>query len=676
MTTPADIRSRAWAWARRTFWLAVVAGLLVLTPAGTASAAEGGEPKAQGSLSWIKVKDAHGHSIWDYQLSMDDGGITHPARMVWYILVQIVWVIYQSLVGIACWLIEWTLSMDWIRTLAGPVMVLGDSLQSIVDRFGFAPTLLTITACAVAVWIMRGKWALGIFELFMSLVIASLAVGALANPVRLVAGEDGLLDKARDTGVLIAVGLKNDGDVGGNPDELVDELVGSFAHTFLRGPHQAVNFARIIDGSQCEKTYDKYLGQSDLWERMEDCNSAYGEVPGNPNPLMFRDSFALIPAGFIVVLFAGLLCLGMLIAGCWALFQSLKMIIALVVALLPGGGRGSLWMTFADLAIALVTLGFTSVFLSAYLLLVQQVFAVSTEGGMKAFYILDILLVVGMVIYWKARKRLKSATANLAAAMSKRPGGKPSALPPARKEFSATELYYKGKLASEVYRGARGAASALSFRFRDPNRTVATGVGPASSNEAGGPPPGTDPGASPRPGPGAGDPNGPVPAPAGGGGRDGSPAGVLQMRLEQRRPRQSQQLLNVASTAILAGATGGTSAVAGSLVKQGAARAAAQTARRTMVKNKLNTGATLQLPQVSPLVSGPPAAPGTPPPPARRAVHPAPTGPRRTHEILREHARGPATGTDDARAAAAARLQQRLAQGRATARKRPGSFGG
>ncbi|MGH3996345.1 MAG: hypothetical protein ACRDTJ_02645, partial [Pseudonocardiaceae bacterium] len=107
-------------------------------------------------------------------------------------------------------------------------------------------------------------------------------------------------------------------------------------------------------------------------------------------------------------------------------------------------------------------------------------------------------------------------------------------------------------------------------------------------------------------------------------------------------------------------------------------RAAAQTARRTMVKNKLNTGATLQLPQIPPPVSGPPASPpSATPPSARQAVHPAPTGPRRnTHEILRDRARGPATGTDDARAAAAARLQQRLAQGRATARNRPGSFGG
>lgn len=602
--------------ARRALTVSIVAPLLIAISAGPAIAADG-----TGALGWVTIEDSHGIPITRFgTLSLDRGGITHPGRLAWSVLTEMVWTVYEIFIVISCWLIDWTLSMDWVTWLATPVMGLGDNLQHIVDRFGLTPTLLTITACVACLWMMRGKWVLGIFELFMSMIIASLAIGILANPVHLIAGPDGLLTKSRDAGLQIAVGLKNDGDVTGDSDQLRNELVAGVADAFLRQPNQIVNYGEVLDGkgSDCVKTYNEKVGDSDkdaASDVKDVCDIDTDETgvdPNDPSSGLFFNAIALAPAGFFALLFSAILCGAVLVAGAFALYQSLKLVVALIAGLLPGGARGSLWMTLAELAISMVTIVFAIVFLSAYLLLLQGIFASTAAGGggMKAFFIMDLLLVVGLVVFWKGRARLKAATGRLAAAMAKRPGGGGATALPQKMRFNAADAYYKGRLAMQGARLAGSAAGALGSGAMAAGSLAGQGAAKAGK--------------------------------AAYGQIDQAYAGLkfasmvaqqenragararLQERLALGQPSRKGQLVRLGAAAAAAAATGGTSAVAGAVVRHGAGQAAVQMARRQAISGRLRPA----LDKGGSSTPGRGLPPGGPTPPALGGHTPLRTAPK------------------------------------------------
>jgi hypothetical protein len=418
----------------------------------TATAAYADGSTAPSSLSWMEIEDSHGISIWKYELSLDRGGVTDAGKLVWSVITEWMWQFYRGYVAVAIWIIDWVLGFAWLATIADPVMSLGDSLTVVVDRFGLPPVLLTITALAAVTWMMRGRWVLGVFELFLSLLIASLAVGALANPVGLVAGKDGLLIQSRDLGLAVSAGLVDDGDISGSPDELREQVTATLADTFIRQPTQLLNFGEVVDGGDCEDTYDDvvqagpYGTDDDIRTAMGDCEDRLGEVAENPNAGMAMSAGVLYPAAFIVLLFAIILAGTVLVASVQALYRGVKLIVDLVLGLLPGSARGGLWMSVADLVMALVTVVFATVFLTGYLLLIQAVFAAGGTARMQTFFAVDTLLVVGIVVFWRGRGRIKAASERLAHALAKRPGAGPSNLP-ARGKFSPAEAYYKGRMA-------------------------------------------------------------------------------------------------------------------------------------------------------------------------------------------------------------------------------------
>jgi hypothetical protein len=125
---------------------------------------------------------------------------------------------------------------------------------------------------------------------------------------------------------------------------------------------------------------------------------------------------------------------------------------------------------------ALVTVVFATVFLTGYLLLIQAVFASGGTARMQTFFAVDILLVVGIVVFWRGRGRIKAASERLTQALAKRPGAGPSSLP-ARGKFSPAEAYYKGRMAL----GAARVAGAGALAVGSGGVALAAGAGRAAA---------------------------------------------------------------------------------------------------------------------------------------------------------------------------------------------------
>ncbi|MCO7219524.1 hypothetical protein [Klenkia sp. PcliD-1-E] len=435
-----------------------------LTPAR----ADGGA-QAPIALTWIELNDTRGISVWNYELSLDRGGITSPDKLIWSFFIDISWGIYRLCVVIAVWFIDWVLGFAWLPIVTTPLLTLSDALQTVVDQFGVQPLFATAAAALAATWMARGKWALGIFELFTSLIIAALAVGLFANPVDKVAGDDGLLISTRDTGLQLAAGLANNGDTSGDSTELREQITGTLIDTFLRLPTEMINFGTVVDGGGCEATYDDVLRKGpygtddDIRDAMSDCDLRLGAAAENPGPGQLLSTFVIGPAAAFLMIFALVLAGALLLAAVYALYQALRGIVTVVLAILPGGARGTLWQTLAELATALATVVFTVVFLTGYMLFLQGIFTGSSDGSfgiMATFFLVDVMIVVGIIMFWKGRKKLRRGADRLAAAMAKRPGTGPTALP-SRKQFNPTDLYYKSRMAIGAGRLAVGGASAM-----------------------------------------------------------------------------------------------------------------------------------------------------------------------------------------------------------------------
>jgi len=586
--------AREWAWlrdrVRRTprVWRRVVATIVAVAvsivggavPAWAAS-------DIPAALNWIALTDSRGISVWSYGMSLDGGGITSPGKLVWSFPTELLWQIYRAMVVFAIWFIDWVMGFTWLGWIATPVLALSDALRSLVAQLGLGPLFLTILAAAAGMAIIRGRFALGLFEVLMGCVVAALAVGGLSNPVGLVTGDSGYIMQARDLGIELSAGLAHNGDTTGNADQLRTQIGQTLADTFVRTPHALVNYGRPIAGDRCESVYNDALRQSAketdssyVRDKVSGCDGSMGVVAANPNAGMALSAFVLTPAALLVLGFALLLCGALLMAAARVLYESLKLVVTLVTGVLPGNGRGSLWQGIGNLVMALATMTFTIVFLTGYLLVLQAVFGNSGSGGvpvMATFVLVDVLIVIGAILFWRARKRLQEAAARLAALLATRPGGgAPSKLQPAQHGggLAAAQNMVQRRLLSRSVRTAAAGALTGGDHAGDDAKWVGAGTAGSTTTSAftrlttvprrGG---GTsDPGPTTTGPGGPSAPTGPAGGPPAGddGGDERSPAAILSRQLATNTVKKTAKglLVRAAVHSVAAASSGGLSTVA------------------------------------------------------------------------------------------------------------------
>ena len=620
-------------WIRRA--LSVIAGWMLLMFVRVQSAAAapivaadkiGQTPPA---LAWIDLKDSRGISIWNFEMSLDRGGITSPDKFFWASVTDACWGAYRSWCALSLWFLDWVLSFTWVQTIAAPLLSVGDAMQQVVTRLGLVPTFLTLTALLAGLWMLKGRHTTAVWEVGIACVIAALASGVFAQPVQMIAGQNGYIVKANQTGQELAAALATGDASGKSPEQLRQAQTGQLVDTFIRQPTQMINFGQVLDGGKCEGAYNDvvkggpYGNESDIRDKISDCDDTLGEYAANPSASMALGSIVFFPAAFVILAMCMLLGGSVIAAAVWAMFQSLKAIVTFVTGLLPGGGRGSLMLTAAETIVALLLIVFTSVFLSVFLLVIQALFAASKgESIPKTFVIVDILIIVGIFVYMRQRKQLKAAAQRLAQWMSQRPGGAPATRLPERAPgigLGAASTAVRTATGLAQLRAQRAAANREAGPTFVDNRQQAAVFFPFPRRNDGGngPLPHVDVVPTPRPGGGGpgrpqlpGGPDRPQ-LPPGGPGQPPAPAPSGGLPRIQARKKAAGALVRAGTHAALAYATGGASTAVTGAAK---AASAGKTARRAALTARLTRSASPARPM--PMRTKPAPRPGHPQRPA------------------------------------------------------------
>lgn len=510
--------------------LIVVATLALMAVAATPAFAEPIGDAVEGvlfgqanpMLSFIQLKDSHGLSVWQYELSIDRGNpILSTDKWYWSKPVDAAWQFYRDGVLTAIWVLDWILDFGWVATVGEAVIPIGDGLHTTVSQLGLAGLFLTIAGVVGAIYVARGKAATGVWEIAAAVVIMAAVSTFLANPVRLILDpSDGLVFQVRDTSMAFVAAVSDQPGLQGTGQ--TNAITASLIETFIRQPLQMANFGMVIDGTSCEGTYDEvvkagpYAWESDIRDRMNDCASELGDWAGNPSPSMLGTVVFLYPAVLIIMVLALAIGGGVLMAGIRACYQAAKASVTVVVGILPGAARRPFLGTIADLLVALGVFVFSHVFLAIFLQAIQLI--LTSEGPMSApqrLFVIDLFLVAGIFVYLTNKKRILQSSQRLKELLASRPGSPAGhAQPPPRLNTASvvSAAADVARLARAFARRGRGGPARPAI----PNRMAAgtAGGGPVWTQVPGpGGPAGGGRGGGPGlPGPGRGGGGGVIPA--------------------------------------------------------------------------------------------------------------------------------------------------------------------
>lgn len=445
-------------------------------------------------------------SISDIQLALPGGGLTELDSVFFRFIMEMMWSIYTACVWIVSWFANFAMGLGWLNAIRAPFDAIQDVLQEILRNYNLYATMLVITAFICVIWMARGRWAQGIAELFLALIITNYAIASIGatdtdttplaaySPLDVMLGGDdggGLIYESRDFGTDIVGQLDSRVESENEADESQPEFDPmtpgeSIVTSFIWYPVQLVNFGEILvprndNGEPVAKDHPRYHDCQDAYALVLAYVSRYGDgengrgeelaqeirerVPGPygeraaeavgedaryldegwkvPGACVYGDEdkfenqanlqgvltqWFLGPTvgflGLVVLVIAG----AVVLAGVNAIVQCFKVLLALLVAILPMGARRSLWVTIGSAATALLTLVFAIIFLGTFMVIIQYIFGDQAGNSfgerIGTFMLVDVLLVIGLIIFWRGRKAVSQSNEKMAEAMSKMtPGG-------------------------------------------------------------------------------------------------------------------------------------------------------------------------------------------------------------------------------------------------------------
>lgn len=392
-------------------------------------------------LGWMgdgfNVTDSNGIHLFQYQMSMDDGGVTARLKAMWASIIGMCWNTYLMVIALLCRLLDWTVAMSWVGWITGPLVGLQNDIHDKVlaplgaDSWG-GTVLTLLTTCAgvgVVVKMMRGRtagaWATGA----RAAIAAALALGFLAAPVANFAGDtttlatplartqqfgvalSHMITSSVDPGTATAGEVEVPDDMTSTGDSKAPKLSAIIVDSFVAPVHQQLNYGRIIDA----KCHDKYIEVlkggpyddiSDARDDLGDCDEGLSDYAGD-----IADGSWLVGFFFYSSTVTGLAAILLVFAGmCWfyvcKLVWSSFMSMLNVLRAIPGR-TDPLIRDLCSILYSMIGIVGSMVMLGVVMLVIKSVFASDGNVVIKVMVVnmLEIVGIIGLLVsLWRSHK--------------------------------------------------------------------------------------------------------------------------------------------------------------------------------------------------------------------------------------------------------------------------------
>ncbi|WP_159942555.1 type IV secretion system protein [Nocardiopsis sp. FR6] len=411
-------------WGRTTA-LVLAAVLVVLTP--SAAAAEPAPEAPEGLLAPFTFTDPYGIPLDHYDITADTGGMADWDLKLQLWLTNGLMSLNRLIIGACSWLLNWAFEFQLAQLITEPMREIGETYQSaLIDRLDLAGVFLLLGAAWCGVQMMRGRVAMGAGELAVTLIISALAATVLARPADLLLGENGLLMHTRDTAMALTSVTLTHGELAStDPTQAAEPLTTALVDVLIVQPHQALNYGVVLQEDHlCWEAYREMV-ETGPWGDEETPRELMREAgcedlaEYNADPTIDRlfGALLLVGATVIVSLLILLLVCALLIA---VLAMGLYVVlcpIALVTALLPGGGRQLLWRWVGGVVKSLLAILAVCVFIAIFTLLISAFMSAGEHMPLVArFALLDIVALGGLIYH----RKLLSAGSRASQRLSRR----------------------------------------------------------------------------------------------------------------------------------------------------------------------------------------------------------------------------------------------------------------
>ncbi|MCI0686154.1 MAG: type IV secretion system protein [Sporichthyaceae bacterium] len=420
-------------------------------------------PDQPGILEPFTVTDSAGVPISHYDIHADMGAWDDIMREITYWPMSVAFAGARVLVGFAAWLIDWALQFELVRILFRPVDNISTAFQNlIVDRIGLPGLMLSIAGVYATWLVLFRSRSRGMREGAMSILISAIVATWLASPALLLLGEGGTggvthAAKCFTAGVaeLALPPDTPDPEPGRGPvdpgefgpctgtERISEPVTQTLVDTFIRRPHQLLNYGVTFDGSvdgRCRDAYDQIV-RDGPWATADEHQDndprkimtsagceAYAEFNEDPTIDRLLGSLLTFMAALIIVALFIVVVGGYLLAQLWLAFEVIRAVFVLPFAILPGPGRAALWQWVGGVLRALLTLFLSLVFLALFMTFVQ-VLLEQTNGQalIVSFVVIDVAAFAALVFHRRLLNAGHRAAATVTAklAHSRPPSGPP-----------------------------------------------------------------------------------------------------------------------------------------------------------------------------------------------------------------------------------------------------------
>lgn len=423
------VGSRAWRITSASLGAIVVLTICHMVNISTAMAADGGGGSAAGTffLDLTGQTDSHGIGVWQYTtLPLDYGQASTPTRMIRGVILRGAWLLYTLGLFAILALVKFILDFTWLEWLLSPVILLTDTIRSIMSQAGIMTLGLSVSALVIAIGFLRGRKAAALVEFCAVVIIFGIASApAISNPQQLFKGEGSWIQNSRDYGVE-AGNLTTSKD--GGPGIVGNPISAGIIDQTLRRPTQYIAFGAQLSGDCAAKFDAKMLAGTDaegVRKEVTGCSEAVKKANETDGWEALGVLFIFFNGTLGIMALAGVFIFFIIKDTTLALLGLVNTVLRAHLAVFPGGGRYAFINALGQMIVNIVMVGLYIWMLSAYLWLVNAITAAIPEAALVMGNIIFGTVVFVMVYtFIKLKKSGKKVADLLAKALGKTGLGK------------------------------------------------------------------------------------------------------------------------------------------------------------------------------------------------------------------------------------------------------------